>query len=74
MKLQIASDLAHQERIEQLQIERDHLSRLADFSAARYEPLPLPVSYLSDDDELLKKYEDGSKAKEYYKDLEHQLK
>lgn len=28
----------------------------------------------SEEEELLRKYEDGSKAKEYYRDLEHQLR
>jgi len=58
-----------------LKHERDQLAREAAFSAP-------PMNYSSptfnasspSDDELIKKYEDGSKAKEYYHDLEGQLR
>jgi hypothetical protein len=58
-----------------LRKERDILQRENDY---KREGQDIPFARISnqedyaDDDELIKKYENGSKAKEYYKDLELQ--
>jgi hypothetical protein len=60
--------------MEQLKFERDQLARETALSGLY--PFPRTNTYNIDnpsDDELIRKYEDGSKAKEYYKDLEKQL-
>jgi hypothetical protein len=52
-------------------MERELLNRVDMYapSAARYDPTNFTRMSVSDE-ELIKKYEDGSKAKEYYGDLQ----
>lgn len=64
------------QRIELLRKERDNLEREKEYKRTSERTSPYkpsqPAPENADDDELIKKYEDGSKAKEYYMDLKIQ--
>lgn len=64
----LLSESEHLQRIELLRKERDNLEREKEYKriserTSPYKPSSLSVQENADDDELVKKYEDGSKAK-----------